>query len=119
MTMRKFTLSTLKGGALEERFQEGLKEVAMNIADPNTEARLKRKITLEITFSPNEGRDHAAIAIAVKTKLQPYMEVNGELFFGYDGQTGELTAQEHDPDQRRLFTEPGEGDKADDAEAHN
>lgn len=38
----KITLSSIKDGAVEERFQYELKKVLNNIADPNTETNIKR-----------------------------------------------------------------------------
>lgn len=62
-------IETLAAGAVPERFNDALAEVLANIDDPNTEPKAKRKIRLDIVFSPSEGRDSAAIDVRVQTTL--------------------------------------------------
>jgi hypothetical protein len=44
-------LNTFANGALAERANEELQKILENIADPNTDAKKKRKLTLTITLS--------------------------------------------------------------------
>lgn len=62
-------LDDLMGGALTERFVDGIKEVAANIADPNTDPKKARKITVTATFKPSEQRDVINMTTEVKTAL--------------------------------------------------
>ena len=61
------SFSTLAGGGVEEKLQYALSEVAANIADPNTDAKKARKITMTIALKPNESRMVANVDINVKT----------------------------------------------------
>ncbi len=70
----KITLSSLKDGAVEERFQYELKKVLDNIADPNTETKKARKITIELTFSPDESCENVSCITKVKSSLVPVKE---------------------------------------------
>jgi len=67
----KITLSTLKGGALEERFQYELKKVLENIVDPNTEAKKQRKITIELILLPDESLEVVGLEAKIKSTLVP------------------------------------------------
>lgn len=69
--MNSFSLSTMKNGALEERFQRELARVLANIADPNTSREASRSISLHIVFKPAEDRQYAAVTARVVSKLAP------------------------------------------------
>lgn len=65
----KMDLMNLMDGAVNERFQQALEQVAANIADPNTEAKKARKIKLIITFKPNEQRNVVETSVGCETIL--------------------------------------------------
>lgn len=86
-------LEKFAGGALAEKFNVGLKEVLENIADPNTEATKKRKLTLELTFESDEERELSMVDIVVKTKLQPNMPVATKIIIDKDGNGGIVASE--------------------------
>lgn len=86
-------LEKFAGGALAEKFNIGLKEVLENIADPNTEAKKKRKMTVELTFAPDEERELSIVDIVVKTKLEPTKAVATKIIIDKDGQGGVIASE--------------------------
>lgn len=91
-------LEKFAGGALSEKFNIGLKEVLENIADPNTETKKKRKLTVELNFTPDDERELSLVDITVKTKLVPNVPVATKIIIDQDGQGG-IVASEY---QNRL-----------------
>lgn len=86
-------LEKFAGGALAEKFNMGLKEVLENIADPNTEAKKKRKLTIELTFNPDEERELSLVDILVKTKLEPSKAVATKILIDKDGKGGVIASE--------------------------
>jgi hypothetical protein len=94
------TLSTIAGGALEERFEEKLREVLANMMDPNTPTTTTRKVVMTVSLKPDEKRTRCDIDISVESKTAAPIKVSTTLFMAM-GKDGPL-AQEHHPDQMRL-----------------
>lgn len=67
----QLTYDSLGDDGLREIFQRGLVEVIGNIEDDNTDYKKVRKLTVEVTFKPNEARNVPEITYAVKTALAP------------------------------------------------
>lgn len=99
--MNGVTLDTLGGGALSELFAAELGRVLANLADPNTDEKMKRSITMTVSFKPNRDRDVADVDIACHSKLAGISKVSTQLFVGR--QQGKLIAVENDPRQSNLF----------------
>ena len=95
------TLTNLCGGAVEEVFQRELAAVLANIADVNTRAEGKRKISLEFTFAPFEDRSGAQVTFACNSKTIAVNPVKGTVFLQRKGVV--MVAVPHDPKQIRLF----------------
>lgn len=95
------SLSNLCGGAIEEIFQKEWAAVLANIADINTNAEAKRKLTLELTVKPFEDRSGAQVTFSCKSKTVPVEEVKGTVFLQRRGLV--MVAVPHDPKQSRLF----------------
>lgn len=86
-------LEKFAGGALAEKFNIALKEVLENIADPNTAAKAKRKLTVELTFTPDEERELSMVDIVVKTKLEPPKSVATKILIDKDGNGGIIASE--------------------------
>lgn len=107
--MGKMSFSTLAGGGVEEKLQYALKEVAENIADPNTDAKKARKITMTLTFKPNESRMIANLDIDVKTSLVHPIGISTTLMIDRDN-AGKIVASEiygNDPNQQIMDFDAG------------
>ena len=68
-------LDNLAGGAFNERVNQGIREVLENIADPNTDFKVKRKLDIELVFVTDEEREMTQVEIKTKTKLAPKVSV--------------------------------------------
>ena len=67
--MQNISLSTLAGGALQEKFNIEFGKIMENIRDVNTDHKIKRKMNIEISFVSSEDRELAMADINVKIKL--------------------------------------------------
>ena len=113
-----FDLSKIADGGAQEKFNSELKKVADNILDMNTEAKTKRKVTLELTFIPNDKRDVITVAVNTKTKLAPRVGVSTSMMLGRDVNTGMMGLAElksgvpgqtyFDPEDSTQKTDTGE-----------
>lgn len=106
-------LETLAGGALAEKVDDALMQVVENIQNPNTEAKIKRRVTIAIDFAPGKTRQVANVKISVTTKLAPAEAIDTQMLMGYDIRTGELGVSEIGDQisgQMNLadFSQPGE-----------
>ena len=68
---QKLNLAEMAQGAFMEQFHRELGQVLANIADPNTDPKKARKITLTMTLKPDENRDVVAVETQSKSSLVP------------------------------------------------
>lgn len=80
-------------GALAEKFNIAFKEVLANIADPNTPHKTKRKLTVELEFVVDEGRDLSVVGITTKTKLAQPKGTVTKIMIDKDGKGGIIAAE--------------------------
>ena len=92
--MNKLTIENLYGGGVVERLHEELEKVIANICDPNTPAKKKRKVKLEISISPNEMRNMAEVLVTASSVLAPPEAIETSIYIGADPRTGEVAASE-------------------------
>lgn len=64
------------------------------IADPNTEAKTSRKITVTITLKPNEQRDFITTSITTKSTLAPTLGAVTALGIRKDLKSGDIEVGE-------------------------
>lgn len=91
----KLSLETLQEGAIVERFNLALDQVLRNIANPNTKAKEKRKITVEVVFDPSEERDGINIMTKVGTKLAQLRPVESRGYIEETGDGGFVALETH------------------------
>ena len=82
--MKHINIEQFSNGELTQQINREMEAVARNIADPNTEAKTARKITVTITMKPNEQRDFITTSITTKSALAPTLG-------GYDGTAARRT----------------------------
>ena len=87
-------LDELCRGVLTEKVNMDLEKIVENILDPNTSETKKRKLTINISFSPNSGRDLVDVDITTKTILAPVEGVNTKIVIGKDLKTGKVAMEE-------------------------
>ena len=93
-TMIKLTVETLYNGGVAERLMEELRKALDNISDPNTPAKKARKVKLEMSIKPNEGRNLAEVTVATSSTLCAPEPIETTISIGKDPRTGELGAEE-------------------------
>ncbi|PEJ46938.1 replication terminator protein [Bacillus sp. AFS002410] len=86
-------LQSFADGAVAERFNQELLKVLGNIADPNTDAKKARKLTITVTLKADEQRDIAQVSIEAKTTLAAAKPVETKIVMDYDG-NGQVTGAE-------------------------
>lgn len=93
--MNTVELSNVVGGALQEKFDKSFSRVVENLQDPNTSFKVKRAITIKLTFEQNEQRDDVSVSIDVQEKLAPQAGMKTSFAIGKNLKTGELYAEEY------------------------
>ncbi len=102
--MSRVNLETFAGGALQEKFDDAMEKVLVNMTDPNTPWKIKRKITVEVTFEQNEDRDDSTVNVSVIPKLAPVKPVSTRMAIGKDLETGQVFAEEYGSQCRGQMT---------------
>lgn len=113
-----FTISELQEGAVQEKVNKEVKNIVENILDLNTEFKIKRKLTIDITFASDESRQVITTTAQVKSKLAPAASISTTLLAGRNQDTGKVQAAElkssapgqvfFDPTDNQLKTDTGE-----------
>lgn len=93
--MNTVELQDLVGGALQEKFNKAFEKVIENLQDQNTSFKVKRGITIKLSFDQNEARDDVSVSVDVAEKLAPQQGMNTKFFIGKDLKTGEVFAEEY------------------------
>lgn len=93
--MAKVSLEQVMGGGLQEQFSKAFDRVIENLSDRNTPFKEARKITIELKFTQNEGRDDVSCAVSVKEKLAAQAPMNTAFMVGKNLKTGEIYAEEY------------------------
>lgn len=93
--VNKIELQDLVGGALQEKFQKAFSKVIENLQDVNTSYKIKRGITIKLTFDQNEARDDVSVSVDVSEKLAPQAQMKTSFYIGKDLKTGDVYAEEY------------------------
>ena len=85
--VNKKSILEMAMGSIAEIVDYEMGRVIANVQDPNTKATAKRKITLTLTFEPDENRGRIEMDAAAKTTLAPVTSVKTALCItrGRDG----------------------------------
>lgn len=92
--MKHINIEQFSNGELTQQINREMEAVARNIADPNTEAKTARKITVTITLKPNEQRDFITTSITTKSTLAPTLGAVTALGIRKDLKSGEIEVGE-------------------------
>ncbi|SFL39534.1 hypothetical protein SAMN04487943_101335 [Gracilibacillus orientalis] len=77
-------LNDLANGAVAEHFNYELQKLLENIADPNTDHKVKRKLQMNLTLETNEERELANCTIQVKSTPAPRKNVGSVIIIDRD-----------------------------------
>lgn len=86
-------LSNFADGAVAERFNNELRKLLENIADPNTDPKKTRKLTLTLTLKADEKRDIASVSIQAKSQIAPAKDIETKILMDRDNK-GRVTGAE-------------------------
>ncbi|WP_366160604.1 replication terminator protein [Bacillus infantis] len=86
-------LNTFAGGSVQERVNLELQKVLANIADPNTDPKKVRKVTLTLSLAGDDQRNLAAVKVQAKTTLAPAKEIEAKIIMDLDSK-GKVTGAE-------------------------
>lgn len=92
--MEHINLETFAGGAFTVQMNRAMEKVMKNIQDPNTDAKVARKITVTVAFKPNEARNFITTGVVTKTSLAPELGAVTAMTCGTDLATGKVEAME-------------------------
>ncbi len=90
---KMINLETFADGALAEKVNMALRDVLQNITDPNTDYKVKRKLTVDMTLTTGEDRELTEVTIVAKTKLAPSKALAAKIVIGTDGNGGVLASE--------------------------
>lgn len=90
--MDKLNILNIAKGALVEQADVEIQRILENIADPNTEIKKPRKLTITMTFKPMD-REATAINVVTKSSCVPYNAVSTQVFIGRNNE-GTVVAEE-------------------------
>lgn len=94
MSEKSFDLEKFASGALSERINSEVIKVAENIADPNTDAKKKRKLIVTLTFSPGGDRQLVGLQVETKTTLVSNEGFKTNMIIDKDLKTQKVQAKE-------------------------
>jgi hypothetical protein len=101
-------VDNLANGALYERLQQALTEVATNILNPNTSEKQKRKIKIEICATPYPDRSGAQYTLSVSTTLAGIVPAEGNFYIGR--RSGEVLVYARNQKQIHMNLDPPPAD---------
>ncbi len=78
-------LDGLMGGAVTELVDDAIRLIAENIADPNTDAKKTRSVTIKLTFKPDKERFGVSLDADVKPALAPRNGISTLMTLRRDG----------------------------------
>lgn len=92
--MQHIDMEEFANGAFTEQINREMRKVTENIMDPNTDATVKRRITVTIEFKQNKGRSIVTTSVQAKSTLAPAQGAVTEMTMGKNLRTGEVDAVE-------------------------
>jgi len=106
-------LNNFANGAVAERFNLELQKVLENIADPNTDPKKPRKLTLTVKVTGNENRDIADVEVEAKLTLAPARTIESKIIIDRDS-SGKIVGSELKSGAKGQTYIDEDGDIADD-----
>lgn len=86
--MDPLILANLQNGAVIERVNWELQKIARNIADPNTDPKKARTLTLKLKIVPDDTREVSDIEISVSSAIAPMKPLRTRMYMDEDGEGG-------------------------------
>lgn len=80
-------------GGPAEKFNIEMQKVLENIADPNTDPKKVRKVTMVVSLKPNEHRSLSEVSVEVKSTFAPSKPIGTSIIIDTDS-NGKVTGAE-------------------------
>lgn len=93
MKAKQNSIVEMAKGAIMERIDYEMSRVIDNIADVNTKATAKRKITIVIELTPDDSRQNIQASATAKSTLAPTNPITTSLFVTSDGNGEAIIAE--------------------------
>lgn len=109
-TTREVSVFDLAKGAIMEQIEKETGKIMQNIMDPNTDAKTARKLTVTITFKPDENREMVSTSAQAKSSLAPVKPISTSIIVDTDKDGNPVAAEwtRNDPNQMHMFTDEDE-----------
>ncbi|WP_088187573.1 hypothetical protein [Desulfosporosinus sp. FKA] len=104
---KEVNILELAQGAIQEQVMNETGVVLANILDPNTDATTARKLTVTLTFKPDENRNVVKLSASAKATTAPIKSITTSIMVDQD-RNGNPCASEilkNDPNQMAVFSE--------------
>lgn len=108
---QKSSLLQMAKGAIQERVDYEVTRVVDNLLDMNTEAKAKRKVTLNIVMTTDDDRRVVKVEASAKSTLAPVTPIGTSLVITADG-NGEMMLAEIVPQVPGQISITGEEQEA-------
>ncbi|MFT8823488.1 replication terminator protein [Liquorilactobacillus satsumensis] len=105
-----FDLSSVAGGGLQEKLNHAIEKVTKNILDPNTDQTKKRKIQINMVFSPAKSGEAVDVDTQVKTTLVPENGVGTTLLIGKSDEGTVIANELKSGTKGQTFIDPETGE---------
>lgn len=86
-------LTEFADGAFAEKVNIEILKVLENLADPNTDPKKARTVTVKITMKGDGNRDLANVSVSATSKLAPAKEIETKIILDRDAK-GKVTGAE-------------------------
>lgn len=90
-------------GALES-FTDEIRDIAENIANPNTDPEKSRTLTIKLTFKPDKSRQAVKTSVSMNSSLAPRLANETMFLLGKDIRTGRIEMRELGDDSQVIST---------------
>ena len=108
---QRSSLLQMAKGAIQERVDYEVTRVVDNLLDMNTEAKAKRKVTLNIVMTTDDDRRVVKVEASAKSTLAPVTPIGTSLVITADG-NGEMMLAEIVPQVPGQISMTGEEQEA-------
>lgn len=106
-TTKEVNILELAQGAIQEQINNETGVIFANILDPNTDPLASRKLTVTLTFKPDENRNVVKCSVQAKATIAPIKAIATNIMVELDRNGNPHAAEilKNDPNQMSVFEE--------------
>jgi hypothetical protein len=104
---REVNVLEMARGAILEQIDREAERIMANILDPNTDYKATRKLTITLSFKPNQNREIVKCEAQAKSSIAPIMPIETSIIVeaDKDGRPRAAELMRQDPNQEVIFDE--------------